>query len=386
MRRPKTLTAAFCKTISTPGTYGDGRGGFGLTLRVKQTRNDRLSKVWAQRVVIGGKPTYLGLGTYPTVTLAEARRRALKNRREIEAGRDPRGGGIPTFARATDKVIALHRDGWKPGSRTESAWRNGFSRHVYPKLGHRRVDVITTADVLAVLSPMWHKAPRQAEALRRRISQVMRWAIAQGYRPDDAAGPALTAVLPKRTNATTHHRALHHSEVADALRKVRESAVATSTRLAIEFLALTAARTTEVRLATGSEIDHQARVWTVPAERMKAGREHRVSLSSAALRVLDEAYRHTDGELLFPGRRGKPAGHGVLAATFRRLDIGTVHGLRSSFRDWCSETGVPREVAEQALAHSVGGVEGAYARSDLLDLRKPVMEAWGEYVYTEPSR
>ncbi|MCY4371876.1 MAG: Arm DNA-binding domain-containing protein, partial [bacterium] len=137
MRRPKTLTAAFCRTTSTPGTYGDGRGGFGLTFRVKRTRNGRLSKVWAQRVVIGGKPTYLGLGTYPTVTLAEARRRALKNRREIEAGRDPRGGGIPTFARATEKVIALHRDGWKPGSRTESAWRNGFGHHVYPKLGHR---------------------------------------------------------------------------------------------------------------------------------------------------------------------------------------------------------------------------------------------------------
>lgn len=260
------------------------------------------------------------------------------------------------------------------------AWHNGFRHHVYPKLGHRRVDVITTADVLAVLSPIWHTAPRQAEAVRRRISQVMRWPVAQGYRPDDAAGPALTAVLPKRTNATTHHRALHHSDVAEALRKVRESGVATSTRLAIEFLALTAARTTEVRLATRSEVDRHAAVWTVPAERMKAGREHRVPLSTAALLVLDEAYRHADGELLFPGRGGKPAGHGVLAATFRRLDIGTVHGLRSSFRDWCSETGVRREVAEQALAHMVRGVEGAYARSHLLDLRQPVMEAWGKYI------
>ena len=115
MTRPKTLTAAFCRTISKPGTYGDGRGGFGLALRVKRTRNGRLSRAWAQRVVIGGKPTYLGLGSYPTVTLAEARRRALTNRREIEAGRDPRGGGIPTFQRATDQVIALHRDGWKGG-------------------------------------------------------------------------------------------------------------------------------------------------------------------------------------------------------------------------------------------------------------------------------
>ena len=127
-------------------------------------------------------------------------------------------------------------------------------------------------------------------------------------------------------------------------------------------------------------------MWTIPAERMKAGREHRVPLSSAALRVLDEAYRHADGDLLFPGRSGKPAGHGVLAATFRRLDIGTVHGLRSSFRDWCSETGIPREVAEQALAHTVRGVEGAYARSDLFDLRQPVMEAWGEYIDTGLSR
>lgn len=166
MNRPKTLTAAFCRTVSKPGTYGGGRGGFGLALRVKRTRNGRLSKAWAQRVVIGGKPTYLGLGSYPTVTLAEARRRALTNRPEIEAGRDPRGGGIPTFQRATDEVIALHRDGWKAGSRTESAWRNGFSRHVYPKLGHRRVDTITTGDVLAVLSPIWHTAPRQAELLR----------------------------------------------------------------------------------------------------------------------------------------------------------------------------------------------------------------------------
>ena len=186
------------------------------------------------------------------------------------------------------------------GSRVAEQSRHGvtgFIHHVYPKLGHRRVDVITTADVLAVLSPIWHTVPRQAEVLRRRISQVMRWAVAQGYRPDDAAGPALTAVLPKRSAATTHHRALHHSHVAAALRKVRESGVATSTRLAIDFLALTAARTTEVRLATRSEIDRQDGVWTVPAERMKAGREHRVPLSSAALRVLDEAYRHSGPSL-----------------------------------------------------------------------------------------
>lgn len=381
MRRPRTFTAAFCRTVSRPGVYGDGRGGHGLALRVSRTSNGRTAKRWSQRLRIGGKITNLGLGTYPVVGLAEARRRALANRQEIEAGRDPRGGGIPTFRRATEKVIALHRDGWKAGSRTESAWHNGFAAHVYPSLGHRRVDVITTGDVLAVVSPIWHSTPRQAELLRRRISQVMKWAVAQGYRPDDPAGPALTAVLPKRSNGANHHRALHHRDVADALRQVRGSGAAPSTRLAIEFIAVTASRTTEVRLATWKEIDQKRKLWTIPTERMKAGRKHRVPLSGRALEVLAEAREHDNRSgLLFPGNGGRPIGHGTLAATFRRLELGTVHGLRSSFRDWCSETGVTREVAEHALAHAVQGVELAYARSDLLELRRPVMEAWGQYI------
>ena len=383
MRRPKTLTAAFCRTVSKPGTYGDGRGGHGLALRVNRTRNGRVSKRWAQRVRIDDKSTNLGLGPFPVVGLAEARKRALANRKAIAGGKDPRGGGIPTFERATDRTIRLHAKGWKPGSRTESAWRNGFTRHVYPKIGHTPIDKITTGDLLAVIGPIWHTTPRQAELLRRRISQVMRWAIAQGYRADDPAGPPLTSALPRNGKTTTHHRALSHSDVADTLRRVEASNAALSTKLATRFIAATATRTGEARGATWGEIDLDSATWTIPADRTKSGRPFRVALSTAALRVLDEARQRSDngqGRLVFPGQRGNQVGHGSLAAAFRRLDAGTVHGLRSSFRDWCGETGVAREVAEAALSHTVRGVEGAYARSDLLELRRPVMERWGEYI------
>ena len=380
-RSGQPLTAAFCRTVTRAGRYGDGRGGFGLSLLVKPMRNGRVSRTWSQRVIIDGKPTSIGLGAYPVTGLAEARRKALANRKAIEQGKDPRGGGIPSFEQATDRTIRLHSKGWKPGSRTESAWRNGFTRHVFPKIGRTPIDKITTADVLAVISPIWHTTPRQAELLKRRISQVMKWAQAHGYRPDNPAGEPLAAVLPRNGKTTTHHRALHHRDVADALVKVRDSGAAPSTRLAIEFVAVTASRTTEVRHATWDEMDLTGHLWTVPAERMKTGREHRVPLSARALEVVAEARQYDDGSgLVFPGQGGRPVGHGTLAATFRRLELGTVHGLRSSFRDWCSETGVTREVAEQALAHAVQGVEGAYARSDLLELRQPVLEAWGQYV------
>ena len=382
-RSGQPLTAAFCRTVKRPGRYGDGRGSHGLSLLVKPMRNGRVSRSWSQRVIIGGKPTSIGLGAYPVTGLAEARRKALANRKAIEQGKDPRGGGIPSFEQATDRTIRLHSKGWKPGSRTESAWRNGFTRHVFPKIGRTPIDKITTADVLAVISPIWHTTPRQAELLKRRISQVMKWAQAHGYRPDNPAGEPLAAVLPRNGKTTTHHRALHHGDVVDTLRKVEASNAATATKLAIRFIAATATRTGEVWSATWSEIEPDSATWTVPGDRTKTGKPFRVALSSMALGILDEARQHSNGSpesLTFPGRGGRPVGHGSLAAAFRRLESGTIHGLRSSFRDWCGETGVRRELAEAALSHTVKGVEGAYARSDLLELRRPVMQAWGQYI------
>ncbi len=382
-RSGRPLTAAFVRTVRRPGRYGDGRGGHGLSLLVKATKSGRVGKYWSQRIVIDGRPTSVGLGSYPRISLAAARQAALQNRQELDTGQDPRRSRIPTFEQATDNVIALHRDSWKRGSSTEVAWRNSFTTYVYPTLGSTRIDRIDTADVMDSLVPIWREKPTQAELLKRRIGQVMRWAIAQGYRTDNPAGEALDAALPKNSKRTTHHKALHHAEVSGALAKIRTSRAAVSTRLAIEFLTYTATRTGEVRAARWSEIDLADQVWTIPAERMKAGREHRVPLADAAIQVLDQALRHfgSDG-LLFPGRDGRPLGHASIGTLFRRLNVGgTPHGMRSSFRDWCSESGVPREIAERALAHVVkGATESAYARSDLLEHRRELMERWANYI------
>ena len=377
------LTAAFVRTVSEPGRYGDGRGGYGLSLLVKKQQNGRTSKTWSQRLLIDRKPRMIGLGAYPVVTLKVAREKALANRRLLAEGKDPRGGGVPTFEAATERLIVRERVAWKPGSTTEATWRNGFATHVYPKLGSMRVDKITTADVLAVLEPIWHSKPSLAEGvIKRRIVQVMAWAIGQGWRHDNPAGEKLAAALPKNGRRTKHHRALAHGEVAAALRMIDGSGAALVSKLALRFLALTASRKGEALGARWSEIDTEVAVWTIPAERTKTGKAHRVPLSAEAAEVLDNARELWGGSgVVFVGRGGKPVNPASPSALFRRLGIaGTPHGLRSSFRDWCGETGVAREVAEACLAHTVRGVEGAYARSDLLDRRRVVMEAWGRYL------
>ena len=308
--------------------------------------------------------------------------KAEANWSEAKAGRDPRAS-VLTLEEATEKVIALHRDGWKAGSRIEAQWRASFATHLYPALGQKPVSQITSSDLVDVLGPLVHSKPAQAKILRRRLSQVMRWAVTKGYRSSDPAGDVLTAALPRPNGkTTTHYKALHYSAVASMLRQVDGSGANQAIRLATRFLTLTAVRSGEVRGARWSEIDTEAAVWTIGANRMKSGREHRVPLSKAALAVLAEARERRGSEgLIFPGRGGKQVSHNGIAGLFRRLKIeGTPHGLRSSFRDWCGETGVPREVAEACLAHVVKGVEGAYARSDLLERRRAVMEAWGEYL------
>ena len=223
MRRPKRLSATFVKTISIPGRYGDGRGGFGLSLLVKPSSVGGLAKSWAQRVRIGGRPNNLGLGSYPLVTLAEARAKALQNARAIAQGRDPRTGGIPTFADAAERVIALHEPTWRNGARSAEIWRSSLRTYAFPKLGKLTVDKITTAHVLAVLVPHWTEKRETMRRVRQRIGAIMKWSVAEGYREDNPAGDAIAAALPKNGQHKQHQRALPHGEVAAALRTVRES-------------------------------------------------------------------------------------------------------------------------------------------------------------------
>ena len=199
VKRPKTLSATFAKTVNRPGRYGDGRGSHGLSLLVKPMSNGRLSKSWSQRLLINGKPFMIGLGAYPVVTLAEARDAALENQRTLARGKDPRGGA-PTFGEAVETVIGIHAEGWKDGGKSVKQWRASLRDYAMPSLGQKRVSDITTADVMAVLLPSWQAKPETMRRVRQRIGAVMKWSIAKGYREDNPAGEALTAAVAEKCN------------------------------------------------------------------------------------------------------------------------------------------------------------------------------------------
>ena len=387
MARPARLSATFVRTVTEPGRYGDGRGAFGLSLLVKPTTAGRVSRTWAQRLRINGRPFNIGLGRYPLVTLNEARETALNNARAVRSGTDPladrrRKAAMPTFREAAERVVELHSPNWRNG-KTAAAWRARLAEYAYPVIGNVKMDALTTADVLRVLTPIW--ATRRATALKVRqyISAVMAWGIGEGLRADNpAGGDVISGALPKAGAKTTHQRALPFADVPAALAKVRESDAGPTTKLAVEFLTLTACRSAEVRGATWTEIDQVAATWTIPSERMKTGREHRVPLSKAAMAVLERARGYADGSgVVFPSPTGRVLSDNTLSKLFRELGVaGTPHGMRSSFRDWAAEcSDVPREIAELALAHVEGSAsELAYRRTDYFERRRQLMEDWGE--------
>ncbi len=394
------LSAAFVRTVNRPGKYGDGNC---LYLFVKKTGG----RSWIQQLVIHGKRRELGLGGYPLVSLAEARAKAFDNRKLARGGGDPlalkRKPNIPTFAVAVESVITIHEGNWNDG-RTADQWRASLRDYAMPKLGWMRVDQVTMADVMAVLQTptknlngktgsLWNTKRETARRVRQRIGAVMKWSIAQGFRTDNPAGDALGAALPRNGVIKKHQRALPYDQVAAALATVRASSSGKVAVLAFEFLVLTACRSAEIRLAQWDEIDLDAACWTIPAERMKAKREHRVPLSPRAVEILTEARKLDDGfGLVFPSPRGKP-GKPITSKTL--LDICTrsgidavPHGFRSSFRDWASErTNTPHAVMEASLAHAnKNQVEAAYARSDLFERRHKLMNQWAQYLTSEHGK
>lgn len=387
-RKRDALSAILVRTVKEVGTYSDGNG---LNLRVEKSG----SKHWIQRVTIHGKRRNLGLGSYPSVSLADARKAAWTNATMISEGRDPiaekrdekatqKRPPTPTFAKASEIVIDMRRPTWS-NAKHAAQWSSTLSTHAFPKIGSELVTDISPADVLAVLTPIWTELPETASRVRQRMETVLDWAIVQGYRIDNPASRSITKVLPKMPRTKQHHPALHYSDVPAALGTVRRSAADTVTKLAFEFLVLTAARSGEVRLATWDEIKWRERRWKVPAERMKARREHEVPLSSRSIEVLRQAEKlaHGGTELVFPGLRGKPLSDMVFTGMLRRLEIPAVaHGFRSSFKDWGTEIArAGWEVGETALAHNLGdSTQQAYSRTDLFELRRRLMEQWSEFV------
>ena len=334
----------------------------------------------------------MGLGSARFVSLAEAREAAFENQRSVRRGGDPladkRSAATPTFAEAVENVISLHGPSWR-GARAVQTYRASMRDHA-GRLASMKVSDIETADIMAVLTPIWQTARPTAKVVRMRISTVVKWAIAHGYRTDDPMA-GVAAALPRNGGNAEHHRALPHGDIADALEKIDTVKTWPIVALCFRFVALTAVRSGEARGATWNEIDADAATWTIPGDRMKTGKPHRVPLSTGALKILEAArvYRN-ETDLLFPSARGKALSDRALLLVIEKAglkDRATVHGLRSSFRDWTSETGRPREVAEAALAHVTGGkVEAAYARSDLFDRRASVMQSWSDYVTNESSK
>ena len=389
--KKKRLTAAFVRSVDQPGVYGDEHG---LRLRVYQSRKRKsISRQWIWRGTVNGVRRDAGLGGFPYVTLAEARQTAFEYRKIARAGGDPlalkRQPDVPTFAEAVETVIGIHREGWKDAGKSEKQWRASLRNYAMRRLGRKRVDEINTADVMAVLIPHWHTKNETMRRVRQRIGAVMKWAVAQGYRDDNPAGDAITAALPKNSSMRRHQRALPFGEVGDALNKVKWSGAYRPTVLAFELLVLTACRSGEVRLATWDEIDFDTATWTVPANRMKSKRDHRVPLSGRALEILQEARDFTDiSGLVFPSPRGGSVSENTLSKLLRELQIDAVpHGFRSSFRDCAAEcSDAPREVCELALAHvNSDRVEAAYRRTDLFERRRVLMEQWSSFVGRVPE-
>lgn len=381
-RKPlKALTAAFVRSAREPGKYFDGHG---LFLKVVPGG----ARQWVQRIVVRGRRREIGLGSADLVTLADARAAALDNRRVARGGGDPlaerrRAREMPTFAEA---MIEAHKELSFGNPKDEKAFLSSLNAYVVPKFGARAVCEVTGPDVRAAVLAVRDEKPEVARKLVLRCSAVFKWAIGEGLRADNPAMAQVLALpaVSRKAKVTAHRKALPYAEVAGCVDVVKASGAWGATKLALEFLILTAARSGEVRLAAWDEVDLAAGVWVVPASRMKMGREHVVPLSPRALAVLADAEKLRDGSgLLFPSVRGKPLSDMTLSKLVKDLGFPVdVHGFRTSFRTWAQEqTNFPFEVCETALAHSVGDAASqAYARSDLLRKRRKLMEAWASYL------
>lgn len=393
------ITDRMVKQARKPGVLIDGGG---LRLRVTVNSNTKeVRKSWVLRVTVkGGSVREIGLGSADDISLAEARERAAVSRKLARDGVDPvaardaeraqralEAARALTFQQCAEALIASHEAGWK-NAKHRQQWSNTLKTYVYPVFGDQPVQAIDVTLVMKAVEPIWKTKTETASRVRGRIESILDWAAVRGYRHGE--NPArwrghLQKALPARAKIqkVKHHAALPFVDLPTFMGDLR--GMNGDSARALEFAILTATRTNETLKARWSEIDLKANVWTIPSERMKTGREHRVPLPALAVAVLDHMQNeHPKGDWVFPGAgREHTLSSMALLMTLRRMkraDL-TAHGFRSTFRDWAAETtNFPREVAEAALAHSIGDkTEAAYRRGDLFEKRRKLMNAWAEY-------
>ncbi|HXG90011.1 MAG TPA: integrase arm-type DNA-binding domain-containing protein [Vicinamibacterales bacterium] len=347
------------------------------------------SKSWVLRTVVKGRRCDIGLGSATLVSLAEARDEATRLRKIARAGGDPLSERrrerrtVPSFEAAARQVHASHSAAFK-NDKHRKQWLSSLAT-VFLKFGSRTVDAITRADILSALGPTWLATPETSRRVLQRIRTVLEWSKAQGFYAGDNPADGLTQVLPKHRDARIHHASLPFAQVPDFIQSLHAANVSEMVKLAFELTILCATRTSETLNATWDEIDVEAKSWTIPGSRMKAGISHRVPLSTRAVAILERARELSDGgPYVFRGRAlKKPLSNMVFLMALRRMNRSdlTAHGFRSSFRDWAAEcTSSPRAVCEAALAHTLRDkTEAAYLRSDLFDLRRALMNAWADH-------
>jgi len=380
-----------------PGKYEDGGG-----LRLVVSKGG--AKKWVLRFTINRKRREMGLGSFPDVSLADARDKASDARKLANQGIDPieakkvEEDKVPSFTTCAARYIRAHRSAWKNAKHARQ-WVSTLKNYARPKIGNKKVDEIDTTDILEILSPIWTTKTETAKRIQGRIENILDYAAAHKYR--DPMNPArwrghLDKLLPKpsRVKKVTHHPAMSYADVPAFMNELRENNSVSS--YALRFLILTATRTSEVLKAEWSEIDFQEATWTIPASRMKADREHRVPLSGEAMDILNSLPRIEGNPFIFPGtRQGRPLSNMALLQLMRGMGFGVdgnrgdyvPHGFRSSFRDWSGEvSSFPRDVAEMALAHAIENkVEAAYRRGDLFEKRCKMMQAWANYITLQPA-
>jgi integrase len=388
------LTPPSLRTLlKKPGRHSDGQGLFFRVLGDAKA-------YWVYRFRINGREREMSLSPYPELGLGEARRKHAELRAQVLNGIDPLAykhgakstvsSGVATFGEIANDYVETHEGAWR-SAKHRRHWRMTLTEYCKP-IWSKPVDQIATADVLACLKPLWTRTPETALRLRGRIETVIDAARALGHVPEDKANPArwkghLDHLLPKRNKLDqAHHKALSYADVAELEKRLR--AVDSMTALALEFVILTATRTGETLGAQWREFDREAATWSIPASRMKMGREHCVPLSDRAIEILAEARRRArkepepDSFVFFGMRPKKPLSPMAMTMLLRRMNIdATVHGMRSAARSWMADQAIPFELAEACLAHQVGNaVVQAYQRSSMLERRRPIMSAWADFV------
>jgi len=378
------LTALKIKKLTIPGRYADGNN---LYLEVDKSGARR----WTLRVTILGRRRDMGLGGISTVSLEEARELAYQYRKIARSGGDPilerqKNRGLQTtLIYCTKKVHEINLPTWK-NEKFAKQWLSSLEHHVFPTIGKLPISQVTSADILRVLTPIWNTKGDTAKKIKQRLRMIIKWARAQGYFQGDDPVELAEQALPKQLKSDDHHKSLEFEKLPEMISNLRKSKISLPTKLALEFTILSACRTSEVLNAKWEEIDLTKLIWSIPSERMKGGKVHQVPLTDRMTVILNDCKKlKTNNDLLFPSEiNGEALSNNTMRlALKKRLKVdATVHGMRSSFKDWASETtNFANEVSEMALAHTISNkTELAYRRRTLIEKRRHLMQKWSDYL------